>query len=118
MQKNTYKSTTKKRGLFTYLEKTLPFQSLFVDGLPVRYLPFILYMLFLGLIYVGNSHSHEKMVRQYNFLEQEVGALRVDFTALKASYMLDSKQSAVGERVASLGLYEANKPPFKVKLRP
>jgi hypothetical protein len=117
MQKNTYK-TTKKRGLFTYLERTLPFQSLFVDGFPVRYMPFILLMLVLGLIYVGNSHYHEKMVRQINFLEQEVGALRVDFTALKASYMLDSKQSAVAERVASLGLYEANKPPFKVKLYP
>ncbi len=116
MEQNSYKSK-KRRGLFTYLEKSLPFQQLFVDGLPVRYIPPILFLLLLGLLYVGNTHHHEKMVRQINRLEQEVGELRVDFTSLKASYMLDSRQSAVAERVAHLGLYEGNRPPFKVKLR-
>ena len=117
MQKNTYKSA-KKRGLFAYLESTLPFQHLFVDGLPVRYMPLILFALCIGLIYVGNTHYHEKMVRQINGLEQEVGELRVEFTALKASYMLDSKQSAVAARAASLGIYETSHPPFKIKQHP
>jgi len=119
MAKNTYKShkSQKKTGLFAYLERTLPFQELFVDGLPVRYVLLVLYILLLGLFYVGNTHYHEKMVRQIDRLEQEVGVLRVDFTALKASYMLDSKQSTVAKRVAPLGIYETNRPPMKIKLQ-
>ena len=115
MAKNTYKSP-KRPGLFAYLECTLPFKGLFVDGLPVRYVPLVLYVFLLGLLYVGNTHYHEKMVRQISRLELAVGALRVDFTALKASYMLDSKQSAVAKRVAPLGIYETNQPPLKIKL--
>lgn len=115
MAKNTYKSR-KRSGLFAYLERTLPFQTLFIDGLPVRYVPWVLYALLLGLLYVGNTHYHEKMVRQIDRLEREVGILRVDFTTLKASYMLDSKQSVVAKRVASLGLCEASHPPLKIKL--
>lgn len=115
MTENTYKSQ-KKLSIFTYIERTLPFKDLFVDGLPVRYVPLVLYALLLGLLYVGNTHYHEKIVRQISRLEQEVGALRVDFTALQASYMLDSKQSTVAKRVAPLGIYEANQPPLKIKL--
>jgi hypothetical protein len=116
MKKNRYKPVASKSGLFTYLERTVPFQKLFVDGLPVRYIPPMLFLLFLGLIYVANNHFHEKMIRTINHLEQDVGMLKVEFTSLKASYMLDSKQSSVAERVSALGLYEVNHPPFKLKL--
>ena len=117
MAKNTYRAE-KRPSLFTYLERTWPFRSLCVDGLPVRYILLVLYVLLLGLLYVGNTHYHEKLVRQTSRLEYEVGVLRVDFTALQASYMVDSKQSVVAQRVAPLGIYETNQPPLKVKLIP
>jgi hypothetical protein len=116
MARNAYKPDKKKRyGLFTYLENSLPFGKLFIDGLPSRYIPLIAYSLLLGIIYVGNTHYYERTERKVETLEQEVAALRVEFTSIKSSYMLDSKQSAVAKRVASMGIYEANQPPFKVK---
>ncbi|OJW71133.1 MAG: hypothetical protein BGO68_04785 [Candidatus Amoebophilus sp. 36-38] len=118
MAKNVYKvaKKQKKYGLFTYLEKSLPFGKLFMDGLPSRYVPLIAYSLLLGIIYVGNTHYYERTARKVDTLEQEVGALRVEFTSLKSSYMLDSKQSVVAQRVAPLGIYESNQPPIKVKV--
>lgn len=118
MMKNAYKSSKKKLGLFTYLEKSLPFGKLFIDGVPVRYIPIIAYGFFLILIYVGNNHYYERTARQIDKLEHEIGALRVEFISLKSSYMLDSKQSVVAQRVAELGIYESNQPPFKIKPNP
>lgn len=115
MANNTYKSP-KRPSIFAHLEPIIASSNLFVDGLPVRYIPLVLYVLLLGLCYVGNTHYHERMVRETHRITQEVSLLRVDFTELKAKHMLDSKQSVVAKRVASLGIYETNRPPLKVKL--
>lgn len=118
MTKNAYKlqPTQKKEGIFTYVEKKLPLSQLFIDGLPTRYLPIILYGFLLGVIYVGNTHYYERAARQAENLEQEIENLRVEFISLKSAYMLASKQSTVAKRVAPLGIIESNEPPFKIKL--
>ena len=108
MGSNTYKSD-RKPGLFTYLESVLHF------SVPPRYVPRLLFLLAIGLCYVGNTHVHERMVRQLQQLEREVDALKVDYTTLKASYMFDSKQSEVAKRVAPMGLEVPPQPPLKIK---
>lgn len=114
MAKNTFKMK-KNSSLFARLERALSFGGFFVDSLPLRYVPLVLYVLLLALLYVGNTHYHEKMVRKTTQLEEEVAILRVDFTTLKADYMQGSKQSEVAKRVAPLGIYEVTQPPMKVK---
>ena len=59
----------------------------------VRFLPQILFLSFLCLIYIGNRHYAEKRVRAINNLENEVEDLRADYTTLKADFMYESKQS-------------------------
>lgn len=116
MDRNSYK-IKKRKGLFTYLERTIRFQDDSVLGLPGRYIFRLLCAFFIGIIYVGNTHYYEKTVRKISQLEREVDALRVDYTTLKADYMFDSKQSEVAKRVAPMGLYEAPYPPLKVRLK-
>ncbi|MEL6412611.1 MAG: FtsL-like putative cell division protein [Bacteroidota bacterium] len=113
MGHNTYKSH-KKSGLFAYLEDALRFSILAAYGLPARYLTRLLFLFALGILYVGNTHYHERMVRRIHQLEQEVGSLKVDYTTLKASYMFDSKQSEVAKRVAPMGLASPPYPPLKI----
>ena len=115
MNKNSYK-TKKRKGLFTYLESKIRFKNNSLAGLPGRYISRLLFLFFLGIIYVGNTHHYEKTVRKIGQLEQEVDTLRVDYTTLQADYMFDSKQSEVAKRVAPMGLYEAPYPPLKVRL--
>ena len=114
MSKNTYKSQ-KKRGLFAYLEEEVSPNGTSLQGLPGRYMPSLLFLFMLGIFYVGNTHYHEKLMRQITRLERETAALRVDYTTLQAGYMFDSKQSEVAKRVVSMGLVETARPPQKIK---
>jgi Bacteriodetes cell division protein (FtsL-like) len=114
VNKNTYKSS-KRRGLFAYVENRLRSQYSSLPGLPGRYIPRLLFLFFMGIFYVGNTHYYEKMARSIEQLEQEVDTLRVDYTTLQADYAFDCKQSEVAERVAKMGLFETPYPPLKIK---
>ncbi|MEO1300645.1 MAG: FtsL-like putative cell division protein [Bacteroidota bacterium] len=116
MAENTYK-TKKWRSLFSYLERLTFLKHSLAEGLLLRYISWIGYALCLGLLYIGNTHYHEKMLRQIQGLEQEIAELRVVFTTLEASYMTECKQSAVAQCVAPLGLCETHRPPFVIKQR-
>lgn len=116
MDKNTYKSP-KKRGLFTYLEHKMRSKDASFPGLPGHYIPRLLFLFFMGIFYVGNTHYYEKIARKIGQLEQEVDTLRVDYTTLQADYAFDRKQSEVAKRVAKLGLCETPYPPIKIKLK-
>ena len=102
------------QSLFSGLERKLKLEAYFENGFPVRHLPKILFALFIGLVYISNTHYAEKTTREIHAVQSEVEDLRADFTTLKADVMFASKQSEVARRVKSIGLKESVKPPFKV----
>jgi hypothetical protein len=104
------------RGIFAGLERRLKLENYFEEGFPVKYLPKILFVMVLGLIYISNTHYGEKTVRKINNLQAEVEDLRADYTTLKADLMFASKQSEVAKKVRALDLKESLKPPFKVQV--
>lgn len=89
----------------------------FEQGLPVRYLPYILFLTAIGIFYIGNSHYGEKSIREIDSIQTEVENLRADYTSLKAEYMFASKQSEVAKNVQSLGIYESSVPPNKIMVK-
>lgn len=109
------KESKRKNNVFAKLESLFGMKGLLDEGVPVKYLPYILYIFFLLLIYIGNSHLSEKSVRKINRLEAEVEDLRADYTTLKAEYMLSGKQSEVARKVSKMGLEESLEPPNKIK---
>jgi hypothetical protein len=123
MSENKIKAGTQQVGtltagggtsVFSGLEKRLRLESYFEEGFPVQYLPKILFVIALGLIYIGNTHYSEKTVRKINNIQAEVEDLRADYTTLKADLMFASKQSEVAKKVKILGLHESLIPPSKV----
>ena len=104
------------KSLFSGLEKKLKLETYFDEGFPVQYLPKILFVLFLSLLYIGNSHYAEKTTRAINKAQTEVEDLRADFITIKADMMFSAKQSEVARRVKVLGLKESLNPPFKVEV--
>lgn len=111
--KNSRKRTPKKKAAnWQFWERFLG------DDLemPVRYLPQILFVLFLGVIYIGSSHQVESNIRELNRLKEEVENLRADYTTLKADYMMESKRSAVALKAKALEIYEADKAPIKIEV--
>lgn len=113
MGPNTYKKS-QSMGWFSRVKQVIHFEYLTLHGLPSRYVSRLLFLFCLGILYVGNTHYHEKMARKIDRLEQDIEALRVEYTTLQADYMFDSKQSEVAKKVAHLGLYESSYPPDKV----
>jgi hypothetical protein len=102
--------------MFSGLEKKLRLESYFEEGFPVKYLPKILFVMVLGLIYISNTHYAEKTVRRINAMQAEVEDLRADYTTLKADLMFASKQSEVARKVNVFGLKESLKPPYKIEV--
>src|SRR3954470_22041119 len=102
------------KSVFSGIEKRLKLESYFEEGFPVQYLPKILFVIVLGLVYIGNTHYSEKTVRQINNIQAEVEDLRADYTTLKADLMFASKQSEVARKVKAYGLKESLIPPHKI----
>jgi hypothetical protein len=101
-------------SIFSTIEKKLRLETYFEEGFPVHYLPKILFVLALGLVYIGNTHYAEQTVRSINIIQVEVEDLRADYTTLKSDLMFSSKQSEVARKVKAFGLEESLTPPYKI----
>jgi len=108
------RTSTPGPSIFSGLEKKMKLESYFEEGFPVQYLPKILFVVLLSLIYISNTHFAKKTTRKIDRLQSDVEDLRADYTTLKADIMYASKQSEVARRVKELGLKESLNPPFKV----
>ncbi len=116
MSQNTFKIKKGEggtRSFFSILE-SLKVSTLFNDGIPSKYIPHVVYLTFIGIFYIGNTHFAEKTIRDIEKLEVEVEELRADYTSLKADYMFAGKQSEVAKKVKEIDLEESKKPPFKI----
>lgn len=113
MAENTYKlpQQEERGGLFRLINRFLRMDASISEVIHVRFLPQILFLACLCLIYIGNRHYAEKKVRSINRLEIEVEDLRADYTTLKADFMFESKQSEVAKRAKKLGLKESKELP-------
>ncbi len=79
-------------------------------------LPFILYLTFLGIVYITNHFNAEKVLRETQKLEKELHEMRAESITRTSILMDNSKQSKVAERVKerNLGLEEATTPPQQI----
>jgi len=103
-------------SLFSLLDRVTSVDGLFREGLPVRFLPHLLFIMLLTLLYIGNTHYGNRMNRNIQRLKQETEDLRADYTTLKSDYMEASKQSEVARKVAAFGLVESSSPPFRISV--
>ena len=110
------KKASTGKGWFSGFEKKLKLENYFEEGFPVQYMPKILFVMGLGLLYISNTHYAEKTVRKISNIQAEVEDLRADYTTLKSDLMFASKQSEVARKVKVLGLKESLKPPYKVEV--
>lgn len=101
-------------SLFSLLDKYANVDALFEHGVPLKFMPHVLFLTGITLFYIGNTHFAEKTIRKIDKVKIETEDLRADFTTLKSEYMEASKQSEVARKVAPLGLIESSSPPYQV----
>jgi hypothetical protein len=77
-------------------------------------LPFILFLAFLGMIYIGNRHLAEKNIRDIDKITKEVKEMSWDYKATKAELAYKSTLTEVAKRADTLGVKESIQPPQKL----
>jgi len=80
-------------------------------------LPFLLFLAFVALVYIANSHLAEKKVRRINKLSREIKELKWEYLSVKSELMFRSKLSEVSKAVEPLGLKELNTPPQRIEAK-
>jgi len=77
---------------------------------------FVLFATFLGIWYISNGYSTEKLQRERVLLEKEVTDLRFESISAAADLMLMRKQSEIIKRIKNegLALEESKEPPVKL----
>jgi len=91
--------------------------SLLTRGIILKNIGFIIWLTFLGIVYIGNSYHAEKVARSINRLQREVKDLRAESIINAAELMRISRQSEVQKMVKNsrLELKESVEPPYKIK---
>ncbi|RNI27110.1 hypothetical protein EFA69_13115 [Rufibacter immobilis] len=107
----------KGTSLFELVDRYTKVDWFFAEGLPVRYLPKVLFLMGITLFYIGNTHYADRTLRRIDKTKTETEDLRADYTTLKSEYMEASKQSEVARNVAPQGLVESSTPPIQVVIR-
>ena len=97
------------------------FKKLFTEGVVTKeaateMLPFLLFLSFLCMLYIGNSHMAIKSIRTIDKLGKEVKELSTEYKTLKADLMFKSKLTEVAKQVDTLGIKELVEPPKKIVL--
>ncbi|WP_133780145.1 FtsL-like putative cell division protein [Pedobacter nutrimenti] len=95
------------------------FTKLFTEGVVTKeaateMLPFLLFISFLCMLYIANSHMAVKNIRSIDKLNKEVKELSWEYKSLKADLMFKSKLTEVAKKVDTLGIKELTAPPKKI----
>jgi hypothetical protein len=79
-----------------------------------KYLPAILLIVSILVVYIGIVNSHIKKHKHVQELKEQNEELRSELISLQTKLMTQSKQSQVYSQLRHTGLQENRKPPFKI----
>ncbi|MFM2101375.1 MAG: hypothetical protein RIR05_361 [Bacteroidota bacterium] len=82
----------------------------------LTYLPFIIFLFALGLLYIANGYYADDKIREYNRLNRELNELRTSYITHKSELMFMGKQSEVAKQAETMGLKTTASPPYKIEL--
>lgn len=77
-------------------------------------LSFVLFLGFMGMIYIANVHYAEQKIRRIEALQRDIKELRWEYMSLKSELMYNSKKTEVEKRVEHLGLANSGESPKKI----
>ncbi len=84
----------------------------------IKHLPYLLFMAFIGLIYIANGYLAESSVRKINRTQQEIKELRSEQISMKSELnntIIESELMKIIQQ-RNMGLDESYDPPKKIVL--
>ena len=80
----------------------------------LKFLPYLLFLTLLAVIYIANIYQTERLQRAIDDTQSELKELRYEYITTKSRLMHRSKQSEVAKRMENSGLKESTIPPEKI----
>ncbi|HAI75047.1 MAG TPA: hypothetical protein DCM08_02270 [Microscillaceae bacterium] len=111
--------SSEKRGFSVteFFENFAGVEAMLDKGLPTRFIPYLLFLAFLGLIYIGNAHFAERTIRELNRSETEADNLKADYTTIKVQLLFAGKQTEISAKAQEVGLVENNGKTYRIILK-
>ncbi len=78
---------------------------------------YLIFLLAIGVLYVGNTHRAEGTIRQINKKEKELKEKRWEYISGNSELMFNRKQSEMAEKLMGSGLEELDEPPYKIVVK-
>ncbi len=81
-------------------------------------LPYIFFLIFLAMVYIGNAHYTEKKVRKIEMLKNEIKELTWTYMSVKSDAIYQSTYSSLAEQVNKSQLSNEGSFPKKLSVKP
>lgn len=83
-----------------------------------RYIRYILFAVFIGMVYIWNSHIAEKQVKEEARLRKEIADAKAEYKTMHARLSSGTRRQVIFEKVDSIGLRATNTNVFKLSRKP
>jgi len=80
----------------------------------IKAMPFIIFLMILGVVYITNIFHVERTKRQIDNLEEELRELRYEYVTSRSKLMFESKPSEIANKLKEKGIGETSTPPRKI----
>ena len=83
-----------------------------------RYIRYVLFVVFIGMVYIWNSHIAEKQVKEEAKLRKEIADAKAEYKTMHARLSSGTRRHVIFSKVDSLGLRTTNTNVFKLTKTP
>lgn len=77
---------------------------------------FIVFLILIAILMIGNTHNYEQKIYRIHELEDEVKELRSEFVDRRSELMELKMESTVSRKMEERGIYPSSVPPKKIKV--
>lgn len=116
-EKSAPKRKTKKENASRKFIRVVNVFEYFDKQAVVTIMPYMFFLFFLGLMYIGNSYYAEKSIRDIDKAGRDLKELRAEFITARNDLMYRSKLTEVASAIQSIGVKEATTAPSKILIK-
>jgi pantothenate kinase type III len=100
-----------KGGIYSLLKA-----KYLVDQGSMRNWRFIVFLILVAILMIGNTHNYEQKIFRISELETEVKELRSEFVDRRSELMELKMESAISKKMEVKGIVPSSVPPKKIKV--
>ena len=80
----------------------------------IRQLPFLIFLTFIGLLYIFNSNYANRSIISISRTKKQIEEQRFEYINTKSKLMNTTRQTEIAKRLKTSGLKESKNPPRKI----